>query len=61
MNIINKMEGDIALAKWIDQKLDGKRLDQNESNRLCEIQIALNNGTATSDQIDYIQKTYFGQ
>ena len=61
MNIVAKFEGDIALAKWIETKLNSGRLGQPEFDRLQAMQKRYEAGTSTNQDDEYIQKTYFGQ
>ncbi len=61
INIVAKMESDIALAKWIDTKLNSGRLSQPEFDRLLAMQKRYEEGTATAEDDLYINQTYFGQ
>ena len=59
MNIIAKMEGDIALAQFIEKKLNSGRLAQAEFDKLLAMQKRYETGTSTTEDDEYIQKTYF--
>jgi len=60
-NLMAKFEGDIAIARWIDQKLNNGRLGQLEFDRLQAMQKRYEEGTATAEDDLHINQTYFGQ
>jgi hypothetical protein len=61
INIVAKMESDIAIVQMLREALNSGRIEKNEIAVVQDIQNRYAEGTATNEDDMYIQNTYFGQ
>lgn len=61
INIVAKMESDLAIVQMLAEVINSGRIEKDEIIILQDIQNRYAEGTATNEDDEYIQKTYFGQ
>jgi hypothetical protein len=59
MNVIHKIESDIALANWAQSFINSPHTTPENRDRLTAIRDRLQNGFATSEDYEWIQNTFF--